>query len=126
MKNIIRTDRAPAAIGPYSQAVDLGSVIFLSGQIALDPGSGTLVPGGIVPQTEQVFRNIEAILAAAGLTTANVVKTTVFLADIADFGTVNGIYAKHFSADYPARSAVQAAALPKGALIEIECIAARD
>lgn len=125
MKKIIQTEQAPAAIGPYSQAVDLGKVIFLSGQIALDPASGNLVPGGIVPQAEQVFRNIEAILAAAGLTTANVVKTTVFLADISDFGTVNEVYAKHFSSDYPARSAVQAAALPKGALVEIECIAAR-
>ena len=125
MKNIIQTDKAPAAIGPYSQAVDLGIVLFLSGQIALDPASGTLVPGGIIPQTEQVFRNIEAILSAAGLTAANIVKTTVFLADIGDFGTVNEIYAKHFSSDYPARSAVQAAALPKGALIEIECIASR-
>ncbi len=125
MKTIIHTDNAPAAIGPYSQAVDLGSLVFTSGQIALDPATGELVEGGIVPQTEQVFRNIEAILTAAGMTTENVVKTVVYLADINDFGTVNQIYARHFSGDCPARSAVQVAALPKGALVEIECICAR-
>ncbi len=125
MKTIIHTDNAPAAIGPYSQAVDLGSLVFTSGQIALDPATGELVEGGIVPQAEQVFRNIEAILTAAGMTTENVVKTVVYLADINDFGTVNQIYARHFSGDCPARSAVQVAALPKGALVEIECICAR-
>lgn len=125
MKTIIHTDNAPAAIGPYSQAVDLGSLVFTSGQIALDPATGEVVEGGIVPQTEQVFRNIEAILTAAGMTTENVVKTVVYLADINDFGTVNQIYARHFSGDCPARSAVQVAALPKGALVEIECICAR-
>ncbi len=125
MKTIIHMDNAPAAIGPYSQAVDLGSLVFTSGQIALDPATGELVEGGIVPQTEQVFRNIEAILTAAGMTTENVVKTVVYLADINDFGTVNQIYARHFSGDCPARSAVQVAALPKGALVEIECICAR-
>ncbi len=124
-KTILSTDRAPAAIGPYSQGVDLGGLVFLSGQIPLNPATGTLVEGGIEAQTEQVFQNIRAILAAAGLTTGNIVKTTVFLADINDFAAMNTVYARHFSAAFPARSAVQVAALPKGALVEIECICAR-
>ena len=126
MKSVIHTEQAPAAIGPYSQAIDLGGLVFTSGQIPLDPASGAIVEGGIEMQAEQVFRNIEAILAEAGLTTANVVKTLVFLADINDFAKVNEIYAKHFTAPYPARSAVQVAALPKGALLEIECVCARE
>jgi 2-iminobutanoate/2-iminopropanoate deaminase len=125
MKTCIATEKAPAAIGPYSQAVSVGDLMFLSGQLALDPATGALVEGGIREQTEQAFRNIEAILAKAGLTTENVVKTTVFLADINDFAAMNEVYAKHFSGDYPARSAVQVAALPKGGLVEIECIAAK-
>jgi 2-iminobutanoate/2-iminopropanoate deaminase len=123
IKNCIATDKAPAAIGPYSQAVAAGGMVFLSGQLALDPATGALVAGGIKEQTEQAFKNIEAILAEAGLTTDNVVKTTVFLADINDFAAMNEVYANHFSGNFPARSAVQVAALPKGGLVEIECIA---
>ena len=126
MKKVIQTDQAPAAIGPYSQGIDLGNLIFTSGQIALNPETGKLVEGGIVPQTEQVFRNIEAILAADGLNTSNIVKTVVYLKNISDFAVVNEIYSRHFSGDYPARSAVQVADLPKGALVEIECIAAKN
>jgi 2-iminobutanoate/2-iminopropanoate deaminase len=125
LKNIIATDQAPAAIGPYSQAVCVGGLVFLSGQLALDPATGALVEGGIREQTEQAFRNIEAILAKADLTVDNVIKTTVFLADINDFAAMNEVYARHFSGDYPARSAVQVAALPKGGLVEIECICSR-
>ena len=126
MKKVIQTDQAPAAIGPYSQGIDLGNLIFTSGQIALNPETGKLVEGGIIPQTEQVFHNIEAILAADGLNTSNIVKTVVYLKNISDFAVVNEIYSKHFSGDYPARSAVQVADLPKGALVEIECIAAKN
>ena len=125
LKNIVSTEKAPAAIGSYSQAVCVGGMVFLSGQLAIDPASGNLVEGGIEAQTEQALKNIEAILAEADLTIDNVIKTTVFLADINDFTAMNEVYAKHFSADYPARSAVQVAALPKGALVEIECICSR-
>lgn len=125
LKNIIATDNAPAAIGPYSQAVCVGGLVFLSGQLALNPATGALVEGGIKEQTEQAFKNIEAILAEADLTVDNIIKTTVFLADINDFGAMNEVYAKHFTANYPARSAVQVAALPKGGLVEIECICSR-
>ncbi len=125
LKTIVSTKKAPAAIGPYSQAVCVGEMVFLSGQLAIDPASGNLVEGGIEAQTEQALKNIEAILAEAGLTMDNVIKTTVFLADINDFTAMNEIYAKHFNGDYPARSAVQVAALPKGALVEIECICSR-
>jgi 2-iminobutanoate/2-iminopropanoate deaminase len=125
LKTIVSTEKAPAAIGPYSQAVCVGEMVFLSGQLAIDPASGNLVEGGIEAQTEQALKNIEAILAEAGLTMDNVIKTTVFLADINDFTAMNEVYAKHFNGDYPARSAVQAAALPKGGLVEIECICSR-
>ena len=125
LKTIVSTKKAPAAIGPYSQAVCVGEMVFLSGQLAIDPASGNLVEGGIEAQTEQALKNIEAILAEAGLTMDNVIKTTVFLADINDFTAMNEVYAKHFNGDYPARSAVQVAALPKGALVEIECICSR-
>ena len=124
-KKIIATKNAPAAIGPYSQAVSVGDMVFLSGQLALNPATGELAEGGIQGQTEQALKNIEAILAEAGLSMDNVVKTTVFLADIKDFAAMNEVYAKHFTASYPARSAVQVAALPKGGLVEIECICAR-
>ena len=125
IKNIVSTDKAPAAIGPYSQAVCVGGMVFLSGQLAIDPATGNLVEGGIQAQTEQSLKNIEAILAEADLTLDNVVKTTVFLADINDFTAMNEVYAKHFTSNYPARSAVQVAALPKGGLVEIECICSR-
>ena len=120
----IATKNAPGAIGPYVQAVDTGAVVYTSGQLGLDPATGEL-PAGIEAQTHQALKNLQAVLAAAGLGFANVVKTTVFVKDLADFGTVNGIYGTYFTAGYPARSCVQVAALPKDALIEIECVAVR-
>ena len=122
----IQTENAPAAIGPYSQAIDSGAgLVFVSGQIPIDPSTGTFVPGGIREQTRQSLTNAQAILAAAGLGLENVVKTTVFLADMGDFAAMNEVYAQFFAAPYPARSAVAVKTLPKGALVEIECIAAR-
>ena len=122
----ISTSNAPAAIGPYSQAVDSGAgLVFLSGQLPLDPATGTFPEGGIQAQTRQSLRNVQAILEAAGLSLANVVKTTVFLADMGDFAAMNEVYASFFAEPFPARSAVAAKALPKGALVEIECIAAK-
>lgn len=125
MKKVIFTEKAPAAIGPYSQAVEVNGMVFLSGQIPVDPATGEFVEGGIAEQTERVFQNIENILAEAGLTTAQVVKTTVFLADMAMFSEMNAVYARHFEGAFPARSAVAVKALPKGALVEIECVAVR-
>jgi len=116
---------APSAIGPYSQAVEANGFVFLSGQIPLDPGSGTIVPGGIEAQTKQVLENIKAVLAHAGLTFSNVVKTTIFMTDLAHFQIVNGLYENAFRDAKPARSTVQVAALPKGAMIEIEVVANR-
>ena len=121
---LISTPNAPAAIGPYSQALDLGDVVYCSGQIPIVPATGELAEG-LQAQAEQVFANIEAVLAEAGLTMANVVKTTVFLTDLADFAAVNEIYAKHFATPYPARSCVQVAGLPKGAKLECEVVAVR-
>lgn len=125
MKKIIATTGAPAAIGPYSQAVEVNGTIFVSGQIPIDPTTGEFVSGGIKEQTQQSFKNIKAILTEAGLTTDNIVKTTVLLADIADFAAMNEVYATQFSGTFPARSAFAAKALPKGALVEIEVIAVR-
>ena len=125
MKRIFSTSNAPQAIGPYSQAVEANGFVFVSGQIPINPANGQ-IPEGIEAQTEQVLRNIGAILEAAGLTYANVVKTTVLLQSIADFATMNGIYAKYFTADGPARAAFEVSALPKGALIEVEVIAAKN
>lgn len=125
MKKIIATKNAPAAIGPYSQAVEVNGTIYASGQIPIDPATGEFVSGGIKEQTEQVFKNIKAILTEAGLTTDNIVKTTVLLADIADFGTMNEVYSAQLSGTFPARSAFAVKDLPKGALVEIEVIAAR-
>ena len=122
MKEIISTKNAPAAVGPYSQAVKAGGFIWCSGQIALDPESGVLVSNEIKSQTEQVMKNISAILAASGATFEDVVKTSCFLADINDFAEFNDVYAKYFTSR-PARSCVAAAALPKGALVEVEVIA---
>ena len=122
MKKIIATINAPAAIGPYSQAIDCGSFLVTSGQVPFDPKTGEFVPGGIQEQTRQVLTNVKAILEAAGLTMDNVVKTTVFMTDLADFTTFNNIYAEYFPENPPARSCVQVAALPKGALVETECI----
>jgi 2-iminobutanoate/2-iminopropanoate deaminase len=126
MKKIISTSDAPAALGPYSQAVRVGSTIYCAGQIPLDPKSGQIVAGGIEVQTRRVMDNITAILKAEGLTCDNVVKTTIFLADLADFQTVNEIYGSYFKQAPPARSTVQVAALPKGARVEIEVIAVAD
>lgn len=118
----IATNTAPAAIGPYSQAIEVGNLVFCSGQIPLDPATGTM-PEGIEAQAHQALKNVKALLEAAGTSIDNVVKTTVFMADMNDFAVVNGIYAEYFSEPYPARSAVAAKALPKNALIEIEVIA---
>lgn len=123
-KQTVHTDRAPRAIGPYSQAVWAGDTLYLSGQLGLDPASGVL-PEGVENQAHAAMRNIGAILEAAGLTYDNVVKTTVFVRDLKDFSAVNDVYASYFAGDYPARSCVQAAALPKGALVEIECVAVK-
>ena len=122
---VIHTDKAPAAVGPYSQALSSGNLVITSGQIPLDPATGALVEGGIVEQTTQVLENMKEVLAAAGMTFQNVMKTTVFLTNIGDFGAMNEVYAKYFTAPYPSRSAVQVAALPKGACVEIECICLR-
>lgn len=124
--NAIQTSQAPAAIGPYSQAIDSGAgLVFVSGQLPIDPATGAFPEGGVQEQTRQSLTNAKAILEAAGLGLKNVVKTTVFLADMGDFAAMNEIYAQFFSAPYPARSAVAVKTLPKGALVEIECIAAR-
>ena len=117
------SDDAPAAIGPYSQAVSVGGWLFTSGQIALDPATGSLVEGGFEAQAQRVLANLSAVLASAGLTFADVVKTTVYLVDLVDFPTLNTLYAEAMGDHRPARSTVQAAALPKGALVEIDLIA---
>ena len=124
--NAIHTEKAPAAIGPYSQAIDSGTgIVFVSGQLPIDPATGAFPEGGVQEQTRQSLTNAKAILEAAGLGLQNVVKTTVFLADMADFAAMNEVYAQFFTAPFPARSAVAVKTLPKGALVEIECIAAR-
>lgn len=125
MKKIISTNNAPAAIGPYSQAVEVNGMVFLSGQLPIDPATGDFPEGGAKEQTEQCFKNIKAILAEAGLTTDNIVKITVLLNDIAHFGAMNEVYATQFSGTFPARSAFAVKDLPKGALVEIEVIAAK-
>jgi 2-iminobutanoate/2-iminopropanoate deaminase len=126
MKKIISTNEAPAAVGPYSQAVRIGSTVYCAGQIPLDPKSGQIVSKDISEQTRRVLDNISAILKAEGLLFENIVKTTIFLTDLADFQTVNEIYASYFKQAPPARSTVQVAALPKGARIEIEAIAVAE
>lgn len=119
----ISTDTAPAAIGPYSQALRFGNLLFCSGQVPLDPATGQLVEGGIEPQTRRVLENLKAVVAAGGSSLSQVAKTTVFVVNLADYATINQIYAEYFQDPAPARSAVQVAALPKGALVEIEAIA---
>lgn len=122
----IQTEKAPAAIGPYSQAIDSGAgLVFVSGQLPIDPSTGAFPQGGVQEQTRQSLTNAKAILEAAGIGLQNVVKTTVFLADMGDFAAMNEVYSQFFSAPFPARSAVAVKTLPKGALVEIECIAAR-
>ncbi|GHT80591.1 reactive intermediate/imine deaminase [Bacteroidia bacterium] len=125
MKRIINTPHAPGAIGPYSQAVEVNGMLFVSGQIALDPATGELCSGGTATQTEQVCSNLKAILIEAGYTFADVVKTTVLLANMDDFAAMNVVYAKYFTKEKPARAAFQAAKLPRGANVEIELIAVK-
>jgi 2-iminobutanoate/2-iminopropanoate deaminase len=125
-KKVIVTDQAPAAIGPYSQGIEAGGWLFLSGQIPLDPHSGEIVAGGIEAQARQVMTNLKAVLAAAGVDFTAVVKTTIYLTDLANFAAVNAIYGEAFPAAPPARATVQVAALPKGVQIEIDCIACRQ
>ena len=122
MKKVIATDKAPAAIGPYSQAIEIGNLVFTSGQIPVDPATGG-IPEGVEAQAEQAFTNVRELLAAAGTSIDNVIKTTVFIKDMNDFGKINEIYAKYFTGSYPARSCVEVARLPKDVLIEIEAIA---
>ena len=120
---VISTTKAPAAIGPYSQAIQVGNLVYTSGQIPIDPATGNFVEGGIKEQTRQSLTNVRAILEEAGLTMANVVKTTVFVADMNDFADMNAVYAEFFAEPYPARSAVAVKTLPKGVLVEIEVVA---
>jgi len=122
-RGVISTPKAPAAVGPYSQAIRVGNLVFTAGQIAIDPAQGRLIEGDVVAQTRQVLTNLSAVLEAAGSALSQVVKTTVFLQDINDFAAMNAVYAEFFPEKPPARSAVQAAALPLGALVEIEAVA---
>lgn len=119
----VSTDKAPAAIGPYSQAIACGDLIFCSGQVALDPASGELLDGSVADQTRRVMDNLGAVLAAAGTAFSRVVKTTIYLADMNDFAAVNEVYAEYFEGDPPARATIGVSALPKGARVEIDCIA---
>jgi 2-iminobutanoate/2-iminopropanoate deaminase len=125
MKKVIATPDAPAAVGPYSQAIATGDFLFCAGQIPLDPATGALVEGDVTAQTTRVLENVKAVLGANGMTFANVVKSTVFLTNLAAFGAMNAIYTQYFVEPYPARSTVQVAALPRGASVEIEVIACR-
>jgi len=125
MKQAISTNNALAALGPYSQAIQTENMVFLSGQLGIDPATGDFVAGAVSEQTEQVFKNIQAVLAEVHLTLGNVVKTTVFLSDMADFSAMNAVYDKHFTPPYPARSTVAVKTLPKNGLVEIEVIAVK-
>lgn len=125
MKKIISTKNAPAAIGPYSQAVEAGGLIFVSGQLPVDPATAAMAPADIRAQTEAVLKNLQAILVAEGLTLANVLKTTVFMTDLSQFGQMNEVYGSFFPANPPARATIEVKALPKAALVEIEAVAAR-
>lgn len=125
-REIISTDKAPAAVGPYSQAVRVGDLIYTAGQIPLVPETGKLVEGGIEDQTRQVMQNLAQVLESAGTSLANVVKTTIFVTDLADFAVINQVYGSFFGDDPPARSTVQVAALPLGARVEIEAVAGRS
>lgn len=125
MKTVIATTEAPKAVGPYSQAVAVGDFLFAAGQIPLDPATGELIEGDVTAQTERVLQNVAGVLRANGMTFANVVKSTVFMVDLANFAAMNAVYSKYFSEPFPARSTIQVAALPKGAQVEIEVVAAR-
>ena len=126
MKKVISTSNAPAAIGPYSQAIQVGNMLFMSGQLGIDPSTAAFVEGGITEQTIQSFKNMNAILTEAGFTMNDVVKTTVFLADMNDFAAMNTVYASQFQGSFPARSAVAVKTLPKNGLVEIEVIAVKE
>jgi len=126
MKKVIATLDAPKAVGPYSQAVAVGNFLFCAGQIPLDPATGELVEGDVTAQTDRVLKNVAGVLRANGMTFANVVKSTVFMVDLANFGAMNAVYSKYFSEPFPARSTIQVAALPKGAQVEIEVIAVAE
>lgn len=125
MKKVICSEKAPGAIGPYSQAIEAGGMVFVSGQLPVDVATGEFVPGGVTEQTKQSFENIKHILAEVGLTTDNIVKTTVFLSDMSLFAEMNAVYASNFQGTFPARSAFAVKTLPKNALVEIECIAVK-
>ena len=124
MKNVIRTDKAPAAIGPYSQAIEVNNMVFTSGVIPVDPATG-IIPEGSQAQAEQAFKNLSNLLEAAGTSTANVIKTTVFIKEMNDFGAINEVYAKYFPEPYPSRSCVEVARLPKDVMLEVEAIATK-
>ncbi len=124
-RSIVRTTEAPAAIGPYSQAVVVGDLVFCSGQIPLDPATGQMIEGDVQAQTHRVLQNLRAVLEAAGSSLSQVVKTTVFLQNMNDFAAMNAVYSEYFGDQPPARSTVEVARLPRGALVEIECIAIR-
>ncbi|WP_370860442.1 RidA family protein [Parabacteroides faecis] len=126
MKKVIATTNAPAAIGPYSQAVQVGNMLFASGQLGIDPATGNFVEGAVKEQTAQAFKNVKAILTEAGYDISDVVKTTVFLADMGDFSAMNEVYASQFEGAFPARSAVAVKTLPKNGLVEIEVIAVKE
>lgn len=123
--NVLQTEKAPAAIGPYSQAIEVNGFVFASGQIPIDPATGEFVEGGIEEQTRQALTNASQIMAEAGIDLSHVIKTTVYLADMSDFAAMNKVYATFFKPPFPARSAVAVKALPKGALVEVECIAVK-
>jgi 2-iminobutanoate/2-iminopropanoate deaminase len=125
-KKVVSAEKAPQALGPYSVAVKAGGFVFTAGQLGIDPGSGNFVDGGIETQTRQALENIQAVLEAAGSSLKKVVKTTVFLQDMDDFGAMNGVYGEFFTKKYPARSAVEVARLPKDGLVEIEAVALHD
>ena len=126
MANVISTDKAPAAIGPYSQAIEVNGMIYTSGMIPIDPSTGELVTGSVEAQEEQAISNLEALLAASGSSIEKAVKTVVFISNMDDFGKINEVYAKHFKEPYPARSCVQVARLPKDVAIEIEAVAVKN
>ena len=126
MANVISTDKAPAAIGPYSQAIEVNGMIYTSGMIPIDPSTGELVTGSVEAQAEQAISNLEALLAASGSSIEKAVKTVVFISNMDDFGKINEVYAKHFKEPYPARSFVQVARLPKDVAIEIEAVAVKN